>query len=717
MPAEPIDQVPVPPGPASGVTLDFPPATRTQWRQEAEKLLKGAPFDKKLLTPTPEGITLQPIYWPEDVAGLPHLGHLPGQAPFTRGTACLGHRLRPWLVCQELATPDPAAFNRQARQELDRGLEALNIRLDLAARRGQDPAGPSAPAGPAGLVAGDAADLARSLAGIDTARIPVFIQTGQAALPLAALLAAALKQSGTDRAAFTGAVELDPLGTLAVEGQSAVTLESLYDEMTCLTGWAAERMPGLATIAVRADIYHQAGGHSVQELAFGLAAGVEYLRQMAERGLPADLVAPRIRFTFAAGPHFFMEVAKLRAARWLWAGIVRAFGGGEAAQAMNLHACTSTWNATRLDPYVNLLRVTTEAFSAITGGCDSLTTGCFDEAVRTPDEFSRRLARNTQIILRQEARLDMVADPAGGSWYVEKLTEALARQAWSLLQEIEGRGGMGAALLAGLPQEQVARAASARIADLERRKETLVGTNLFANTEEKPLEASLPARVEAPAKPSSRTGDPVVRAERLRALAEAVNTSPGTVMAAAVAAAEAGASLGEITLTLRRDRKASVAVSPLPAGRWAERFERLRAATEACRVRAGAVPKVFLANLGTASQFRARADFSKGFFQVAGLDVLDNDGFPDAAAAATAAAASGAAAVVICSNDDAYPELVPAFIQALRPLSPSVRIILAGYPEAQVQAHREAGVDDFVHIRANAYEFLDNFLRQLGVQS
>jgi len=712
MNTDPLDSNPAPPGGPAGLDLGFPPATRAAWRQEAEKLLKGAPFDKKLLTPTPEGITLQPIYWPEDLAGLVHLDSLPGASPYVRGAACLGYRIQPWLLSQELAAPDPAAFNLQARQDLDRGLEALQVRLDENTRQGRNPAELGS-----GLAIAAATDFARALEGLDPARTPVFVQTGQAALPLAALLAAALKQAGLDRAAFRGAVELDPLGVLAVDGQLPVTLERMYDEMAWLTGWAADRMPGLQTIAVRADVYHQAGGHSVQELAFGLAAGVEYLRRMAERGLGADLVAPRIRFTFAAGPQFFMEVAKLRAARWLWAGIVRACGGGEAAQALTVHVRTSSWNTTRLDPYVNLLRITTEAFSAIAGGCDSLTTGCFDEPARLPDEFSRRLARNTQIILRQEAHLDMVADPAGGSWYAECLTDGIARQAWSLLQEIERLGGLGAALAAGVPQQQVSKTAAARVADLERRKDTLVGTNLYANAEEKPLLPDLGQGPAAPAQPLSRPGDPALRAERLRELAEAGNTAPGTVMAAAVAAAEAGAGLGELTLTLRRDRGAAVTVAPLPAGRWADRFERLRAATEAHRTRTGAVPKVFLANLGTAAQFRARADFSKGFFPVAGLDVLDNDGYADPAAAAAAAAASGAAAGVICSTDDTYPERVPAFIQAYRPLAPAARIVLAGYPEAQVQAHREAGVDDFIHIRANTYEFLDSFLRQLGVHS
>ena len=269
-------------------------------------------------------------------------------------------------------------------------------------------------------------DLDRALEGIDLATTTLFIRSGASALPIAALLAALGRKRKKAPATFRGCIEMDPLGVMAHEGTLPQSLEGAYREMEILLHWAATEAPQLQTVCVHSRSWHEAGGHAAQELGFALATGVEYLRQMSRRGLDAATVAPRIRYAVTVGTNFFMEIAKLRALRMLWSRVVSVAGGNEEAQRLSLHVRTSQWNKTVLDAHTNLLRTTVEALAGVLGGCDSMQVGAFDEVARPADDFSRRMARNIQLILAKECELGRVTDPAGGSWYVETLTAELA---------------------------------------------------------------------------------------------------------------------------------------------------------------------------------------------------------------------------------------------------------------------------------------------------
>jgi methylmalonyl-CoA mutase len=529
------------------LTLDeFPIPSYEDWRKAAEDTLKGAPFEKKLVTKTLEGISIQPIYRKEDLGALTHLGSLPGQPPYVRGTRTTGA----WKVAQE---------------------------------------SPCAPG-------------------------------------------------------------VDPLIRL-VRGVLEKPLDAAFDELA-----KADQ------VAVNTRLYSNAGGNAVQELAFALATGVEYLRQAESRGVSIDTLAPKITFGFAMGADFFMGIAKLRAARLLWAKIVAASGGNAESQKMRIHASTTLWNKSKLDPYVNMLRGTTEAFSAVAGGADSLFVGPFDEVVRTPDEFSKRIARNTQVILAEECHFDHVVDPAGGSYYVETLTAQVATAAWAIFQQIEKAGGMTKALEAGIPQKQVKAVAAKTAEQVAQRRISLIGVNVYANATEKPLE-----------------GD------------------------------QAGASRKPCGCSCAgHGQPAPSAIETLAPIRGAEPFENLRAAVSASDKK-----KVFLANMGPLRQHKARADFSTGFFQAGGYEVLENRGFKTPEEAAEAAKASGASVAVICSTDDTYPEIVPALVPALK--AAGMTVILAGYPTEQIEAFKQAGVDEFIHIRANCYEVLSGIATKLGI--
>lgn len=697
---------------------EFAPVGYDDWRKLVEAELKGAPFDKKMFTATYEGLTLKPIYCRADVANLPHVNSLPGFAPFVRGTSASGYVKESWDVSQEISVASPSEFNHAARNSISRGLNALNMVLDRATRNGLDPdwAMPE-DVGFGGLSVATIGDLGRALEGVALDQTSLFVRSGASALPFAALLLGLAKKRKTPLTALRGCIEMDPLGVLAHEGKLPQSLAGAYREMAALTGWAAKHAPQLQTICVHSRAWHEAGGSAVQELAYTLATGVEYLRQLDKLGVNVNVAAPRIRFAITVGTNFFLEIAKLRALRMLWSRVVAAAGGDEAAQRISLHVRTSQWNKTVVDPYNNLLRATVEAFAGVLGGCDSMQVGAFDEVVRRPDDFSRRIARNTQLVLQKECALNHVVDPAGGSWYVESATAEIATRAWTLFQEVEKLGGMEAALRAGAPQQAVGETALKKIKAVTSRRDSIVGVNQYANPKEKPLEISAPdvkafhkRRTQQVASHRTALDDEYSQAVLLW-LAKIIGLKGHDLFEVCVEAVSAGATLGEITRALRINDSPCAPITPVCLTRAAAPIERLRVAMN----RAGGPAKVFLCNLGSLKEHKARADFSRGFFSVGGYDVISPAGFKTPEDAVAAFAKSGADIAVICSTDENYPTLVPALTAGIRAQKPAATIVLAGYPPEQIEAHKKAGVDEFIHMRADVLEVLSRINTKLGI--
>jgi len=706
-------------GPATPRFTEFPVTGYNEWRAAAEAALKGGSFEKRLITKTHEGIALQPMYRAEDVTELPHMGSLPGFAPFVRGTEPLGYKHQPWEVSQELANATPESFNQALRTDLEWGQTAANMRLDLATLAGED-ADVTEPGrvGKGGLSISCLDDLTEALTGIGLEQTPIFIQTGASGLPLLAMVLAMLEQQARSAAKLRGCIGDDPLGELASSGRLPRSLNGAYEDMAQLTRWAAANAPGLRTVLVRGHPYHDGGGNAVQELAFALATGVEYLRELQARGLTVDQAAPRVLFAFSLGSNLFMEIAKLRAARILWAKMIAAFGGSEDARRIHVHARTSGWNKTLYDPNVNMLRATTEAFSGVLGGCDSLHIGSKDEIARVPDDFSRRVARNTHTVLREEAGLTRTVDPAGGSWYLESLTDTLARKTWELFQDVEKQGGMAKALSTGFPQQQVAAVSDQRAKAYAQRRDIFVGTNMYPNPTDDPL---TPEPIDHAALQQERTTK--LKAFRQKvdagacrdALEKLTQATPDQRVTTAVAAVAAGATLNDLCSTLAAGEQAEPPMEPVAIKRGAEPFEALRRRSEEFAERTGSPPKVFLANLGLIPQHKARADFSRGFLEAGAFEVMGNDGFETTDQAIQAAIASGAGAVVICSTDKTYPELVPPLAKGIKAAKPDVLVLVAGYPADHVEAFKAAGVDDFIHIRANCFELLTKLQNRMGV--
>jgi methylmalonyl-CoA mutase len=436
---------------------------------------------------------------------------------------------------------------------------------------------------------------------------------------------------------------------------------------------------------------------------------------MDGRGVSIDDAARQVRFTLSIGGNFFMEIAKFKVARMLWAKVVKELGGGPDARRMKIHARTGLANKTQLDPYVNMLRTTTEAFSAVVGGASSICVGCFDETLRLPETFSRRIARNLQIVLQEECELTHVIDPAGGSWYIDSLTDELAKKSWAAFQDLEKEGGIVTALKSGTWQSALAQTRSNREAALGQRRASLIGTNQYPNLEEKPLPAGLSASPEFKAK--------VRKAAKERRAANdcsAVGENYQTVaeqgkLAYLVDAIEAGATVGCLTQLFRSEAAEEILEVPLPSWRLAQSYEALRAAAANYQESNGSAPKIYLANLGPLKKHKIRADFTRSFFAAGGFECQYGSSIEDIDTGVDEFVNSGARIAVICGTDPDYVEKVPALAAALKKASPEMKLLLAGFPGDNWEAFKEAGLDDYIFVKSNNYEVNKAYLEWLGV--
>lgn len=697
------------------VPLDeFTPPTDEEWKAACEALLKGAPFEKKMFTKTYEGITFDPMYTRKHTEDILPKGVMPGMGDYLRGVDAAGYIGKPWGIAQACDETLPAENNELLRHEHDKGATIYHIVLDTASRTGVD-ARQAETVGDTGTSVTTVEDMHVLLTGLDLAKFPLYVYAGANAMPLLALVAAARRASGEDMAEVRGIVGADPIGALAADGKLPASLDAHYDSLAAAARWATVNAPHLRTVFVRSDVYSNGGANDVQEVASVLATATAYLRALCERGLTIDEAASQIAFAFSMGANFFLQIAKLRAVRPLWAQIVGAFGGSAEAQKMRIHARPALFFKTIYDPYVNMLRNTTEIFSGVVGGIDSFESAPFDEPIRKGDEFSRRIARNVQIMLQEEFGLLQPIDPAGGSWAVETLTRQMKEKIWAEFQRIEKEGGIIAALRAGSLQESVAAVLAARFKNADLRRDRIVGNNMYPNMTETLLEtraedtAALKAQRTADIDAYLSDIDVKHRDEALASLRQAHSVDH------AVEAALAGATIAEL-MTAVTEGNGAETVTAIAPHRWSERFEALRQRTEEYKAEKNDNVKIFLANMGPIPQHKARADFTTGFLQVGAFEVLGNDGFKTVEEAADAARASGADAVVICSTDATYPEIVPALAPKLHEVLPKARVFLAGAaPKDLLETYKEAGIDEYISVRANCYEILESLQKQKGM--
>lgn len=704
------------------VPLDeFTPPTYEEWKENCIALLKGAPFDKKMYTKTYEGITFDPMYFRNTTEEILPRTSFPGMDDFLRGSSPTGYIKTPWGIAQACDETLPEDTNELLKHETTKGSTIYNIVLDDATKAGVDARKAKEP-GKGGVSLTTLDDVHTLLDGLDFEKYPLYIYAGRTALPMLAQVAAVLKASGKGTKNLRGFIAADPIGELAASGTSQEPLATLYDEMAAAAKWALKHAPGLRTVLARSDVYSRGGANDVQETAYTISTAVTYLRELMARGLSIDEAASQIMFQFSMGANFFMQIAKLRAIRPIWAQIVEAFGGSTEAQRMHVHARPALFFKTVYDPYVNMLRNTTEIFSGVVGGIESYENEPFDEPIRKGDEFSRRIARNVQIILQEEFGMLSPIDPAGGSWAVERLTKQIKEKIWAEFQEVEKAGGIVADLQSKRPQQAIADILAQRFKNSELRRDRIVGNNMYPNMTEKPLD---PRPENMDDNRTARTAviegylkdiDDVHKDALLGALADAAKDD--SLVTAAIAAAEAGATLPELMTALAKGATGeATTVDAIAPHRWSERFEALRKRTENyVKAHDGDNVRIFLANMGPIPQHKARADFTRGFLQVGAFDVLMNDGFKTVEDAAAAAKESGADACVICSTDATYPDIVPALAPKLHEALPDATVYLAGAaPKDLLETYKAAGIDDYISVRANCYEILEALQKKKGM--
>lgn len=678
------------------LTQDFPAVDYQAWRALVEQALKGADFDKKLTTRLYDGITLQPIYTKADFAAAGDPSGFPGFAPFARGGTASG-AVRGWDIRQAFLNPDIKKTNREILTDLERGVTSVLLRLDDAGRAGQDPE--SEAAGQGGIMVATADDLDSALGGVMLEICPVALDAGAGAPAAAALLAEVWRKRGVSGAEALGAFNIDPLGSLAELGSLPTSLVGALKRMAEIAAHTAAAWPNVTAVGVNAAPYSAAGASDVEDLACAMATAVAYLRAMTAAGMDIDAACGQISFSFPVGTDFFLGIAKLRAARMLWARVAEACGASEGARAIRMNAATATRVVSQRDPWVNLLRVTVTSFAAGVAGADSVTALPFDAALGLPSDFSRRIARNTQIILQEESNLTRVIDPAGGSWYVETLTRQVAERAWAEFQAIEAEGGMASALTSGSLAARLDKSWQARRLAIAKRKDALTGVNEFPNLTEKPVE------VEKPDLAALRKGA-IARLSTYR--------RAGTVGAIGdLFDLARDGTLGALTAALAEGTPATIAA--LPAHRLGEDFEALRDASDRALAANGARPQVFLANLGKVAQHTARATFARNFFEAGGVEAVTTDGFADAASAAAAFKASGASVACVCGTDAQYEDLAESFAKALKDQG-AARVYLAGRAGDKQAAYDAAGVDDYIYVGCDALGLLQALHAQLGVK-
>ena len=650
----------------------FAPADRAAWHALVARALGDRDFDATLVTRTYEGLDLQPLYDRADaqVAG----AATRNDAGLTRGTAG-------WEIRQSVDHPDPAAANQALLHELASGATAVTLVMDPA---GEHAAGPGA----AGIFLPDRTALATVLDGVYLQAARVALAPGPLFAGAAALMLDHLETAGVDPATARVHFGADPLAALARHGHLAITLPEALSAMAEIAEHSAASLPAARAVTVDTTVYHAAGADEVLDLAIALSTGVAYLRAMTDHGLSVAAALAEIEFSLAAGVDLFMTVAKLRAARRLWARVAEASGG---AAAMALHVGTAERVISRRDPWVNMLRATIAGFAAGVAGADSVAVAPYDQGWGLPTDFGRRIARNAQVILQEESALGQVIDPAGGSWFIEDLTERLAQAAWRRFQEIEAAGGVAAMLADGRLQAAVAEVWAARERDLAHRRTQIIGVNMFPNLDE-----------EAPAPPSRAWPEIVAPWHARRPTPAAVDGD----LATRVAAARHGAAIGDLSGGAAADGEDA---APITAHRLGEGFEALRDASDAWAEAHGQRPRVFIAALGTPAAHGARVDFTRNYLAAGGIEAHVGRGARDEIAAAFTA--SGLDLAIICGSDKLYEAEGVAMAAAL---GGAGWLGLAGRP-ANADVLRAAGIETFIHAGDDCLATLRAIHAKLGI--
>lgn len=617
---------------------DFPAVSTKEWKDKIIADLKGADFDKKLVWRTPEGFNVQPFYRQEDLKGLKTTVSAPGQFPYVRGTKTNNE----WAIRQNIcACKNARKANAKALEVLNKGITSLGFCLDAEKLNYHF--------------------IKVLLEGIKADAIAINFSICPCAAPeLAGILVRYYGRSGYDFKKVVGSINVDPMKQMLIKGKP-LTREQVTEKIVA-TVKAAKSLPNYRVVGVNSVILNNSGAYCAQELAYALAWGADYMTMLTEAGIPNYQAARAIRFNMGIGGNYFMEIAKFRAARMLWAKIVEAYKAPtfttalKEAAKMNVSAETSRFNMTIFDAYVNLLRSQTETMSAALAGVDEIVVTPFDVTFEQPTDFAERIARNQQLLLKEESHFDKVVDPAAGSYYLENLTHAIATEAWKQFLAIQEQGGMYEMIAAGKVQAAMQENLTKRLGDVAKRKEILLGSNQYPNFNEK-------------------------AAKKIKTI---------------------GCGCGCGTCSTKPEG----ALATLPVARAAEEFEALRLETEGAKKQ----PVAFMLTIGNLAMRIARAQFSCNFLACAGYKVIDNNGFATVADGIKAARKAKADIIVLCSSDDEYATYAP---EAWKKLQGAKELFIVAGAPACTDDLKALGITNFINVRSNVLETLKSFNAQL----
>jgi methylmalonyl-CoA mutase len=618
---------------------EFPPVSTQEWEEKIKTDLKGADYEKKLLWKTLEGFNVRPYYRAEDIKNLSHIKTLPNKYPYVRGNKIKNNV---WEIRQDIDIENIEQANKIALNAISRDANSIGFKTEKI---------------------NNETDINLLLKNIDLTKISINFISSKNYNHILNLFINEVNKKNIDTEKINGSLNFDPIGHLLIRTNYNTTQDNDFANAYNIIKIINKKLPNFRAITINSHYFHNAGSSAVQELAFGLASANEYLAHLTDKGLSVDNISPKMQFSFAIDSNYFIEIAKLRAARLLWTKIVEQYKPAhEKSLKMFIHTITSTCNKTIYDPYVNILRLTTEAMSAAIGNCDSMSVTAFDMSFKNYNDFSSRIAQNIQLIIKEEAHFDKVIDPGAGSYYIENLTDIIANAAWNLFKKTEEKRGFIKAVKQNFIQNEIEKTRQKKNMNIAMGKQTILGTNQFPNLTEKALN-----NIEINKKYSPQA-----------------------------------------------DKKETI-IKPLKLYRGAEEFENIRLCTEKFVKKGNKKPKVFLLTIGNPTMRKARAMFSTNFFGCAGYEIIDNAGFKTAEQGVEFAIKSNPNIIVICSSDDKYAELAPAIAQKLKEKNSEISVIIAGYPKNIIDDLKNSGIDDFIHIKTNILETLRKYQQKFGI--
>ena len=675
---------------SSGST-DFTQATLDQWARAAAKSAPGGDVSA-LHWVTPEGITVKPLYTAADIAGLAHANTLPGFEPFVRGPQATMYAVRPWTIRQYAGFSTAEDSNAFYRQALAAGGQGVSVAFDLATHRGYDSDHPrvSGDVGKAGVAIDSVEDMKLLFAGISLDKVSVSMTMNGAVLPVLAAYVVAAEEQGVAQDQLSGTIQNDILKEFMVRNTYIYPPEPSMRIVADIIEFTAQKMPKFNSISISGYHMQEAGANQALELAFTLADGKEYVKTAVAKGLDVDSFAGRLSFFWAIGMNFYLEVAKMRAARLLWTRIMQGFGAQKPKSLMlRTHCQTSGWSLTEQDPYNNIVRTTVEAMAAVFGGTQSLHTNSFDEAIALPTEFSARIARNTQLILQEETHITSVVDPWAGSYMMETLTQQMADQAWAILEEVEAQGGMTRAVGSGWAKLRIEASAAEKQARIDSGKDVIVGVNKYVSAAQDPVEVRDVDNVKVREGQIRRlqhiraTRDAAQVLALLARLTDAARSGAGNLLALSIDAMRARATVGEVSDALEqvfgRHRADIQKVTGVYAAAYdsAEGWDQLKHEIADFGLAQGRRPRVMIAKLGQDGHDRGAKVVATAFADL-GFDVDIGPLFQTPEECARQAIENDVHAVGVSTLAAGHKTLVPAIIASLQAQGADDIIVFVG---------------------------------------